>query len=64
MTAFAGIRIKDRSFKVSRRREAMPVTGRSVFALQSIAQAKAAEARRHIEAQRAVDAMRTKPRRS
>jgi hypothetical protein len=60
MTAFNGARIKDRSYKVARRRAAMPVTGTSVFVLQSIAAAKADEARRHIEAQRALDAKRAK----
>jgi hypothetical protein len=60
MSAFNGTRIKDRSYKVARRRDAMPVTGKSVFVLQSIIAAKADEARRHVEDQRALDAKRGK----
>jgi hypothetical protein len=58
MTAYDGHRVKDRSYKVARRRNEMPVTGRSVLVIQSIIAAKADEARRHIEAQKALDAKR------
>jgi hypothetical protein len=60
MTAFAGTRVKDRSYKVARRRNAMPVTGKSVFVMASITAARADEARRHIEAQQALAAKRNK----
>ena len=60
MSAFGGYRVKDRSAKVAKRRNAMPVTGRSVLVLQSIIVAKADEARRHLEAQHATDAKRRK----
>jgi hypothetical protein len=55
--------LKDRSYKVNRRRNAMPVTGKSVFVLQSIIAAQAEEARRNLEAQRATDAKRAKKKR-
>lgn len=45
-----GYKIKDRSAKVAKRRNAMPVTGNSVFVVQSVIQAKAEEARRNREA--------------
>ena len=60
MSAYNGHRIKDRSYKVARRRNEMPVTGRSVLVLQGIIAAKADEARRHLEAQRALAAKRAK----
>ena len=62
MSAFNGHRIKDRSYKLAKRRKAMPVTGQSVFLLQSIIAARADEARRHLETQRALDAKRAKKR--
>lgn len=45
-----GYKVKDRSAKVAKRRNAMPVTGNSVFVVQSVIQAKAEEARRNREA--------------
>lgn len=36
MAAFDGYKVKDRSGKVERRRNAMPVNGRSVFVLQAV----------------------------
>jgi hypothetical protein len=50
VSAFSGYRVKDRSAKVAKRRNAMPVTGKGVFVLQSVIQAKAEEARRNLEA--------------
>lgn len=50
MTAFGGFRVKDRSAKVAKRRNAMPVSGNSVFVVQSVIQAKAEEARRQLAA--------------
>lgn len=52
MTAYHGHRVKDRSAKVAKRRNAMPVNGKGALLLQSIIVAKADEARRNIEALR------------
>jgi len=60
MSSYNGRRIKDRSYKVARKRNAMPVTGQSVFVIQSIIAARAEEARRNLEAQQALDAKRVK----
>ncbi len=56
----AGYKIKDRSAKVAKRRNAMPVTGNSVFVIQSVIQAKADEARRNREAQAALRSKKAK----
>lgn len=47
MAAFSGHRVKDRSAKVAKRRNAMPMNGKGTLLLHSIIVAKADEARRN-----------------